>query len=226
MAKALLVTAPEVTAARAFIKAIGGNVNNYSLITAVVAWLHAESGGLGGVIGNNPFNLRPGADDKSLRTGIRRSKKGNGYFSTYRTIENGMIAAARRLIALGGMPYGYQAIVIAARAGNVQDFLMAIALSAWDGGVDWTKGGHYGLKKDANGHVYGINKLITLYNQFTGLTLPQPKAGTTAKAKPAAPPPPVVGVPPVHYFTDAHTVAGFYRAKHTRASYEKALRVP
>lgn len=208
----------ETSAAKAFLKQMGADTNDAGLITAVVAWMRAESGTH--PIGNNPFNLRPGADDAQFRSGVRQTKNRNGYFSIYKTLEDGLRATANRLIKAGGDWRGYAQIVLAARAGDVAGFLMAIALSAWDGGHDPNKG-HYGLKGVKVGVSYtgGHNNLFDIYKSITGLLLAPAKAKPTAPRKPLPPPPQAVIQPPAPaYFTSGFEVAGFYRARHPRTN--------
>jgi hypothetical protein len=59
----------ELRFAQLFLRALHANERNSYLILAVVAWLRSESGT--NYIGNNPLNLRPGADDARYRSGPR-----------------------------------------------------------------------------------------------------------------------------------------------------------
>lgn len=193
----------EVAAAQAFLRFLGANWRSNLLIIAVVAWMRQESGGLSHVIGNNPFNLRPGADDAMYRSGIRKSKNGNGHFSVYATLENGLVATANRLLKAGNDWRGYGLIVRAARAGSPVDFLTAIALSAWDAG-------HYGLPKD--------NHLLRVYASFTGLKLPAPKSTEpkpTKAARKIPPAPAVLRAPNLEmHYLDGYDSGRFYRERH------------
>jgi len=172
--------AAETTFAQAFIKQLGGDINNVYLITAVVAWMRQESGGLSKVVGNNPFNLRPGRDDARFRSGTRKSKKGNGTFSVYASLAKGAQAAANRLVKAGNDYRGYGAIVKAARGNYSQDirdqqlqardFLKAVAMSKWDAS-------HYGAiihQPIGDGRYEGIyhepfNNLIRVWKSITGV---------------------------------------------------------
>lgn len=202
----------EVAGAIAFLQYLHADWHNNYLILAVVAWLHAESGGLKNVIGNNPFNLRPGKDDLKFRSGIRRSKKGNGYFSVYKSMEAGFRAAANRLLTLRAK-YGYGLIVTSAQAvrGNTaaeqqsvaQDFLYAIALSAWDAS-------HYGITNNdpTTSHLYRI------WITFTGLDLPNPKQPKRRPPTPAPKPLPVIQPPNLRaHFPDPYDALRFYRGR-------------
>jgi len=179
--------AAEVGFAQAFLKQLGGDYNNIYLITAVVAWMRQESGGLSKVIGNNPFNLRPGRDDLRFRSGTRKSKNGNGFFSVYASLAKGAQAAANRLISAGSDYRGYNDIVSAARGNyskqpgdqalQARDFLKAIAMSKWNashyGALDITgppDERHYGEEYHED-----ANHLIMLWRKFTGLTFPAVK---------------------------------------------------
>jgi hypothetical protein len=146
-------TASEASIAAAFLDELHAP-NTPMMRKAVIAWLRAESGGH--IIGNNPWNSRPGADDADLRIGTRTSLNGNGKFSIYRTPEDGARAAARRLVRAGHDWRHYDAIVAAARRDDPIGFLNALARSAWDAGKYGTKNG-------------GTNKLVTIYHGIGGL---------------------------------------------------------
>ena len=85
---AKLATVKERRFAESFLRYMGADIRNIYLVTAVIAWMRQESGQT--YLGNNPFNLRPGGDEK-FRSGVRKTKNGNGYFSVYPSLE----AAAR-----------------------------------------------------------------------------------------------------------------------------------
>jgi len=182
--------AAEVGFAQAFLKQLGGDYNNVYLITAVVAWMRQESGGLSKVIGNNPFNLRPGKDDERFRSGTRKTRNGNGFFSVYSSLAKGAQAAANRLLSAGADYRGYAAIVAATRGNyskvqadqalQARDFLKAIALSKWNAS-------HYGAirvtptrtgdptHKTWTAYDENKNHLILLWRSFTGLSFPPVK---------------------------------------------------
>lgn len=194
----------EVKAAQAFLKAIGASPTNTDLIYAVIAWMRQESGSLKNVIGNNPFNLRPGKDiDEKLIAGIRQSKKGNGQFLIFKSLDAGLIATAQRLLRAGNDWRGYGLVVRALRHGSSLDFITAISLSAWDAS-------HYGYKAPdvTTSHIYRI------YASFTGLQLPKP----TPPKKQRKPNPirprdlnaPII----VRDYIDAHEARRQYLARH------------
>lgn len=141
--------------ARVFLRELGANENNAAMRLAVRAWLKMESGNA--IIGNNPWNNRPGNDDADYRSGTRTSINGNGVFSVYPTIEAGTKAAAQRLLRAGNDWRRYDRIVTAARQGNPINFLNALAASAWDAGRYGTKNG-------------GPNKLLAVYASLGGST--------------------------------------------------------
>lgn len=147
-----MATVKEGDIASAFLKELGAP-DNTAMRLAVIAWLRAESGS--NIIGNNPWNLRPGGDDASFRSGTRTSINGNGTFSVYPDPLTGARAAAHRLAAAGHDWRKYDAIVSAARKGNPIDFLNALAASAWDAGRYGTKNG-------------GRNKLLIVYAGLSG----------------------------------------------------------
>src|ERR1035437_9625772 len=97
--KARDTTLAETLGAQTFLKELGGDPLNLLLVAAVVAWLHQESGGIVNVVGNNPFNLRPGRDIAKLSNGQRNMRR-NGSFATFATMDLGWQAAARRLKTL------------------------------------------------------------------------------------------------------------------------------
>jgi hypothetical protein len=206
-------TASERTYARAFIAALGGSLTNPYLELAVVAWVHAE----GKVLYNNPFNLRPYADDKPYRNGMRKQMKNGklyGWLSTYANMTQGLLAAANRLKVLGGAgKYGYDVILKAARAdrgggkeaqqGVALDFLLAVAASSW-------AGGHYGLKAN---DVY-TTSLYRAFAWFTGLAAIPASKGKPPKAapkpKPLTPPPLYLAAPEIgHKFPDPYEAKRF-----------------
>jgi hypothetical protein len=129
-------TAKEVTYAIVFLRYLGADYHNNEMIRAVVAWFRQE-GGLGAnLIGNNPFNIRPGVASR-LSSGVRTSTKGNGKFLIFATLTKGIQAAALVLKELAPH-YGYGAVIRAAKAGEAVEFLAALALSSWDSA-------HYGV---------------------------------------------------------------------------------
>lgn len=152
--------------ASVFLRELGAP-DNTVMRKAVVAWMRAESGGH--IIGNNPWNLRPGLDDAALRSGTRTSISGNGVFSVYATPQDGARAAARRLVSAGKDWRRYDVIVTSARSGNAIGFLNAVALSAWDGGHA-PNSGHYGLKgvKLGISSTGGSNNLLKIFQGIGG----------------------------------------------------------
>lgn len=200
----------EVQAAQAFLKALGAPWHNTDLIYAVVAWMRSESGAITNVIGNNPFNLRPGKDiDADLIAGIRKTRNNNGYFLVFKSLEAGLIATAQRLMRAGHDWRKYDAIVNAFKEGHAVEALNAIALSAWNVS-------HYGYdsKDPATNHIYLI------YARFTGLQLPKP---TSTKPKPKPQPKPQrprdLNAPiVVRNYIDPHHAGEFYRAKHKHSN--------
>lgn len=117
---------------------------------AVITIMRSESGHT--IVGNNVFNLRPGADIASISTGSR-AMAGNGSFAVFATPADGARAAAIRLT---GNPnahaYKYDAVVAAAKKGSAVAFLNAWAASAWNSS-------HYGATGGKP------NKLIARYAQ-------------------------------------------------------------
>jgi hypothetical protein len=147
-----MATVKQADIASAFLKELGAP-DTAPMRLAVIAWLRMESGSA--IIGNNPWNLRPGSDDASFRSGTRTSINGNGTFSVYPDPITGARAAAHRLVAAGHDWRKYDAIVSTARKGDPIGFLNALAASAWDAGRYGTKNG-------------GTNKLITVYKSLGG----------------------------------------------------------
>lgn len=137
--------------ASAFLRELGAP-DTQPMRLAVIAWMRAESGST--IIGNNPWNLRPGADDAAYRSGTRTSINGNGQFSVYPTAQAGAAAAAHRLVAAGHDWRAYDVPVKAARKGDPIGFLNGIAHSAWDAS-------RYGTKS-------GPNKLLGIYAGLGG----------------------------------------------------------
>jgi hypothetical protein len=182
----------ELRFAQLFLRALHANERNSYLILAVVAWLRSESGT--NYIGNNPLNLRPGADDARYRSGVRKTLNGNGYFSVYSSLEKAAKASANRILRAGNDYRGYGLIVRAAQRkagtstaseqGQAIDFLTALALSKWDAG-------HYGTGKNVRPETYDgrKNKLIKVWAGLTGqsFTLPQDPPKPAKKKKKAIP---------------------------------------
>jgi hypothetical protein len=179
----------ELTFAFRLIQALHGNTNNLYLILAIIAWVRRESGM--NYIGNNPLNLRPGADDLKYRSGVRRSA-GNGYFSTYANLTDAARASANRLLSVGSWA-GYRPVVAAIRRSakgtkamqeQALDFLYAIALSKWSA----THYG-YGRHPDPNmspTELFTKNKLVPI---FQGLTRYRVRIPAQAPIQPPKPPP-------------------------------------
>jgi hypothetical protein len=199
----VIASAAETKAAQAFLKQLGAAWQNNLLILAVVAWFRQESGNLSKVIGNNPFNIRPGITSQ-FASGIRRSKNGNGYFLVFKTLEAGFAAAAYLLQHVHG--HGYELAIKALLRQDPVDFLTALALSDWDAG-------HYGLPQN--------NHLLAVYASFTGLQLPPPEP-TKRKHKAVIPDKPkYLAAPPAHpggEFIDGRAAGTFYDARHTRGT--------
>lgn len=123
----------------------------------------------------------------------------------------GMLAAARKLLAAGDDYHGYGAVIVALRAGNVSNFLNTLAMSAWDAK-------HYGVTIIA-GFPYGTNSLIKLYNEYTGVQLPQAKPKPGEKQRPVAVPasPPILRAPRIKYWPSGYTPHRFYLERHPQA---------
>ena len=216
----------EVIGAQSFLRAIGADATDNNLAVAVVSWFRQESGSIDRVIGNNPFNIRPGVTS-SMASGVRQTGS-IGSFLIFPDLATGFAAAATLLKALAPS-YGYGAVIKAAQSGDAVSFLAALALSSWDAahyGVTWrgsSQGGTSNARTLAN-HLLGV------YSSFTGLQLPS--GATVAGAKVAAPAAPLAEpnlaplFPPAlpsgwgplrafpHRFNDARLTAEFYRAKH------------
>lgn len=205
-----VASAKEVEAAQAFLRYVGADSHNNYLILAVVSWFYQESGGLSRVIGNNPFNIRPGIASK-LSSGVRRSRNGNGFFLIFPNLDTGFRAAALVLKALSPS-YGYGLVVQALRRGSAVDFLVALAMSSWDAG-------HYGVTGSDNPADPRQNHLLAVYSSFTGLQLPSPKQDPKPPPKehpqPKLPrslqPPP----PRLHY-ASGFAARRFYEQRHPR----------
>jgi hypothetical protein len=147
------------------------NPKDTYLIAAVSAWFHSESGGVKSVIGNNPFNIRPGITS-FMSNGYRVSKNGNGKFLTFATLSKGFEATAYLLIH-ASKTYGYQLALNALKNGGNQaavDFLAALAMSSWDAA-------HYGATDWLAAYNPAKNHLLRTYTGITGVQLgnPHPK---------------------------------------------------
>lgn len=151
------------------------NPKDTYLIAAVAAWFYQESGSVKQVIGNNPFNIRPGMTS-FMSTGVRQGKVGK--FLVFATLAKGFEAAAYLLIH-GNKAYGYQLAIAALKQGGNKgavDFLAALARSSWSadnyGAANWNEA--YDPKQ---------NHLLRNYIGITGVQLANPRP------KPRKPPP-------------------------------------
>ena len=176
-----VATALEILGAQAFLSALGADESD-NMLVAVTAWFRQESGSTANVVGNNPFNIRPGAESY-LAVGIRP-----GNFLVFPNIETGFKAAAL-LLKGAGSAYGYGAVVAAARSGNAINFLAALALSSWDiahyGVTDYSL---LGVRYTNNAYTTA-NHLLNVYSSFTGYIPPAGKGKGVTKLAPAIPPP-------------------------------------
>lgn len=134
---------------------------------AVKAWLIAE--GVSSVKRNNPWNLHQGAacggdNDRGKfcprsalpgQIGVVNVAPGDKNVAVFKTLDAGVAANANNLVRLQNSGYGYDRVIAAARSGNPQAFLNALARSSWSAGKYGTKNG-------------GANKLILIYNNLPG----------------------------------------------------------
>lgn len=169
-----IVSYQETVAIKAFLgylnkhysKAI--NPQDNLLIIAVSAWFHQESGGLKNVIGNNPFNIRPGMVS-FMSNGYRVSTKGNGKFLTFATLAKGFEATAY-LLMRANKAYGYQLALNALKNGGNEaavNFLAALAMSSWDAA-------HYGAHDWLTAYDPKTNHLLKLYLSYGGVQTQNP----------------------------------------------------
>jgi len=146
------VSYAERAGARKFITTLGATVTE-PLIRAVAAWFRQESGTASKVLGNNPFNIRPGAATK-LSNGTR--KVGNGVFLTFPNLTVGFQAAAVVLASTGGS-YGYDHVIAAVKRGDAVGFLAKLAESSWSAT-------HYGIEpicaRSAHNHLVAVFEQI------------------------------------------------------------------
>jgi hypothetical protein len=170
-----VVSYAETQAIKAFLGFLNTNyskrisANDNFLIAAISAWFHQESGGIRNVIGNNPFNIRPGMLS-FMSNGYRVSSHGNGKFLTFATLAKGFQAAAYLLIH-GNKAYGYRLAVDALKKGGNQgavDFLAAMAMSSWDAG----RYGTNGTWQEA--YNPKMNHLLRNYIAITGVQVTNP----------------------------------------------------
>lgn len=157
------------------------NPKDTYLIAAVAAWFHQESGGLSKVIGNNPFNIRPGMVS-FMASGVRVSTKGNGKFLVFSSMARGFEAAAYLLIH-ANPAYGYRLAINALKKGGNQgavDFLAALAMSSWDAA-------HYGAQSWEDAYNPKKNHLLRNYLGITGVQLSDPRPPKKKKPLPQLP---------------------------------------
>ncbi len=221
-------TEAEVLGARAFLAELGADTANNDLVAGVISWFRQESGSLANVIGNNPFNIRPGIVSY-LASSTRTSTRGNGQFLVFPDLATGFKAAAALLKRLAPS-YGYGEVIRMALAGNVVGFLAALALSSWDAA-------HYGVTTDASALTLA-NHLLRVFASLTGIQLPA--AGTTLATLAGKGKVPVASLPALQgpfasastllpwvntdaphgvaafqqHYSDAKLTAEFYQSKH------------
>lgn len=199
MAKKPKTNAREVSFALSFLKYAGVKFpeRNAYLLLAVIAWLRQESGGIGRVIGNNPFNIR----SSPYASGYRISRNGNGRFAIFKTLDAGARATVALLKSDGANGWrGYGRIMRSILHGGGSEtadrdqaiqFLTAIALSRWDAA-------HYGsmVGQDVGTYDGTKNHLIQVWMKLLGapVIIPPP---------PVKPPKPVD--PPQPRILDWHT---------------------
>lgn len=176
---ALTVSYAEAQASKAFLTYLNKNYsklvnpNDTFLIIAITTWFHQESGSLGRVIGNNPFNIR----NSPLQSGQRQSKNGNGKFAIFSSMAKGFEAAAY-LLMHGGHgtgnkdvdAYGYRLALNALKHGGNQaanDFLAALAMSSWDAA-------HYGAQNWTEAYDPKQNHLLRVYLSFGQVQVQNP----------------------------------------------------
>lgn len=171
------------------------NNKDPNLIMAVAAWFMQESGGIGKVIGNNPFNIR----ESPLQSGTRQTR-GNGNFAVFSSLAKGFEAAAYLLLHGGfgnkqvpiygtrivdGVKQtyikgykkldsdlnGYRLALAALMKGGNQganDFLAALAMSKWDAQ-------HYGSNNWKEAYTKEHNHLIRNYLTYGGVMMNAPE---------------------------------------------------
>lgn len=132
--------------ARLFLQDIGAP-QSPGMTRAVAIWLRFEGST---IYGNNPWNLHsgpacdaerkycPGQGSLPGQVGNRYAGTGDRNVAVFDTIDHGVAANARNLIALNA--YGYPAVIAAARRDDPVGFLTAIQNSSWSAG-------HYSYSK-------------------------------------------------------------------------------
>lgn len=200
-----VVSLAEANAAKTFLAALGIRNPSNAVIAAVVTWMVAESGGLSKVIGNNPFNLRPGFASQyasGTRTIGYDPRTGEPIqVLKFSSLTKGLQAAAYYLAGTGA----WKNVVNALKQGNVIGFLSGIA--------------KYSTK-------YGYTTLWNMFKQYTAVTQPpvqQPQQ--PAPAPTPAPTPPTYKFPrfykqlappaaPLRQYLDGYRADSSYRARH------------
>jgi hypothetical protein len=219
-----LASLTETLAAQAFLKTVGADWTNTSLVIAVVAWyrvsLHYYSpkGGLKDV-GYNPFFLKPGSFDKGIRIGTFKSKNKlhEGTFSVYKTLADSLRALANYLLAGRHTDSKFRLLVNAFRSGRVADALSGIlqtslAVGKYDAHSVTMRVGpaHHAHDED----VWVPSPLYAAYNAITGSTVPgKPKAPPKPPPKPPKPHGEFVVPPPFSGYVSPFHAGTFYRAR-------------
>ena len=217
---ALTLTYQETTAIRGFLGYLNKHYSKFImsddiyLISAVGAWFYQESGGAKRVIGNNPFNIRPGMVS-FMANGVRVSRNGNGKFLVFASLTKGFEAAAY-LLMHANKAYGYQLALNALKNGGNQaayDFLAALAMSSWDAA-------HYGAHDWVTAYNPATNHLLRVYASIRGISLqapPKPKKPPKKKIPPTLPKPLLYQQATSNYL-DPWAARDLYRTRHGRMS--------
>lgn len=172
----------EADLASAFLKAIGAP-DTPLMRKAVVAWMRHESGST--IIGNNPFNLRPGAAAASgVKTCGSRHSTSSGDFAVFCSPTDGAAAAAGLLKSGGDDWRGYGRVVRAAQKGDPIAFLDALARSAWSGSRYGGPKNNGLLKTYAGISGIGYATLQAAANVLPGVNPGGTETGGTATPKP------------------------------------------
>ena len=150
----------EIRGAQMFLRKLGADWHDPHMAKAVIAWFRQESGSVAKVIGNNPFNVRPGAASK-YANGVTSAN-----YLVFPTLNRGFGATAA--VLLNGR---YNRVVRAARNGDAIGFLAALARSPWSAS-------RYGVRTYAEARTT-TNHLVAVYAALPmperkGLRVPSP----------------------------------------------------
>lgn len=166
MAERRRLSRREVSLAKMFLRAVGANANDGSLVLAIAAWVHVNWRGYSNIRGHNPFMTRIAWQGQGRYGAGTFKYKGQAYVK-YRSLGDAVRHAAfifrssHKYSYLRDLTMGLRALRRGGGSGAV-DFLTALALSGWSVthfGLGWQD-----LQRNA---ATTVNPLLRAYSRST-----------------------------------------------------------